>query len=152
MKSLWCFLGALLVIFPMSNLQAQSQKPSHIAGQGREKKKCTDCVATDFPGADSFKNSYCTAPTFCRSGNPSLLAMLANDQCRAANPDNCNGDCGSDNECLGIYDRRRSNGITVTANVDATKTCKNRQQVWCDVTLNVGAGGLLACKCSCNPK
>lgn len=113
-------------------------------------KQCKDCVATDFPGADSFGQQTCTAPSTCTNNNPTLIDLIANLQCSQSNTDKCTGDCGKGNRCDGIYERARSKGLTVNAAVKPGGNCPGTQ-VLCDVTLTVPAGGLLACKCSCNP-
>lgn len=113
-------------------------------------KKCEDCVATDFPGPDKFTFTECTAPGYCKTGNTSLLHTVAIEQCQNQNSSACTGDCKG-NVCAGTWDSKRSNGLTVTAAVGGGK-CTDPKQVSCDVTLNVAAGGMLACKCSCNPR
>lgn len=125
---------------------------SHNEGNKDGEKKCEDCVAADLAGPTAYNpGKSCTSTSACQNNSRALLDDLANQWCHDNNADKCKGDCGG-NHCDGIYDRARSNGLTVTAKVDPAnpKHCAGTQ-VTCDAELAIPAGGLLACKCSCNP-
>ncbi|MGA3262567.1 MAG: hypothetical protein ABSC47_00820 [Terracidiphilus sp.] len=116
--------------------------------------KCENCVANNNQGPGTFDAPVaCTAASTCVNNNNSLLWDAANGWCSGGkNAEACSGDCGSGYHCNGIYDRANSNGLSVTASVVPGNPLKCKgAMVTCNVTVNIAAGGQLACKCSCNP-
>jgi hypothetical protein len=114
--------------------------------------KCEDCVATNNPGPGTFDpNVSCTAPSTCVNGNNTLLSSGANEWCKNNNTSECSGDCPKGYHCHGIYDRMKSNGLTVKARVLPGNPLKCKgAMVTCNVTIDIAVGGQLACKCSCD--
>jgi hypothetical protein len=114
--------------------------------------KCEGCTAKNNPGPGTFDpNVSCTAPSTCANGNNTMLSYGANEWCSNNNTSECSGDCPNGYHCHGIYDRLKSNGLTVKARVlpGNPKNCK-LPMVTCNTTIDIAAGGQLACKCSCD--
>ncbi len=128
--------------------------PGAISEGPKEEQKpaCDKCEAKNNPGPGTFDpNVSCTAPSTCVNGNNTLLQHGANEWCNNNNTSECSGDCPNHYHCHGIYDRAKSNGLTVKARILPGNPlhCKGAM-VTCNVTVNIAAGGQLACKCSCD--
>ncbi len=143
----------LLAMISDESMQEYGGMPGYSKGP-REgaNTKCENCVAKN-NGPGTFDPTVsCTAPSACANGNNSLLSYGANEWCNNNNTSECsNGECPNGYHCHGIYDRLKSNGLTVKAAVVPGNPlhCKGAM-VTCNVTINIAAGGQLACKCSCD--
>jgi hypothetical protein len=117
-----------------------------------QKIDCDKCTAKNNPGPGSFDpNVSCTAPSTCVSGNNTLLQHGANEWCNNNNTSECSGECPNHYHCHGIYDRAKSNGLSVTASVVPGNPLKCKgAMVTCSSRVSIAAGGQLTCKCSCD--